>query len=459
MQEDQFEGPDLVVAGAGGGLIAALRAAELGRSVLVIDANERFKHSNNTSMSTAMIPGAGSRWQREAGIQDSPEAFIEDVLSKTGGTVEEDLARALALSSARLIEWMADSLQMPISLVTDFSYPGHSQFRCHTIPGRSGSSMLQMLMTRVDRSDLIDVMAPATLDEVLTTDGEVRGVVVSTPGGVEEIPTRSALLAVNGYGANPELVQRHLPEISGATYYGSEDSKGDALKIGESLGAATAFLDSYQGHAALATPSAMLTTWATVMHGGFLVNVAGQRYGDETKGYSEYAHESLQHADGRSWIIIDQRIYEECLVFQDFVDVVNASGVKWADDASELAMVAGIDPTGLEHTVQQVRDIAVARQTDPFGRTFWEEHLHGRLGAVRVEPALFHTQGGLRVDGHAKVLRPNGSPIPGLYASGGAAAGISGHGASGYIAGNGLLPALGLAFLAAEDVASANGIR
>jgi fumarate reductase flavoprotein subunit len=70
-----------------------------------------------------------------------------------------------------------------------------------------------------------------------------------------------------------------------------------------------------------------------------------------------------------------------------------------------------------------------------------------------VAPALFHTQGGLRVDGSARVLDRSGAPIRGLYASGGAAMGISGHGAGGYLAGNGLLPALGLAFLAAEDVA------
>jgi fumarate reductase flavoprotein subunit len=72
---------------------------------------------------------------------------------------------------------------------------------------------------------------------------------------------------------------------------------------------------------------------------------------------------------------------------------------------------------------------------------------------VKVVPALFHTQGGLVVDGSARVLREDGSPIEGLYASGGAAVGISGHGAAGYLAGNGLLPALGLAFLAAEDAA------
>jgi fumarate reductase flavoprotein subunit len=67
---------------------------------------------------------------------------------------------------------------------------------------------------------------------------------------------------------------------------------------------------------------------------------------------------------------------------------------------------------------------------------------------VRVVPALFHTQGGLLVDEHARVRN-----VAGLYASGGAAAGISGHGATGYLAGNGLLPALGLAYLAGQHVA------
>ena len=61
--------------------------------------------------------------------------------------------------------------------------------------------------------------------------------------------------------------------------------------------------------------------------------------------------------------------------------------------------------------------------------------------------ALFHTQGGLCVDEHARVLA-GGRPVPGLYAAGGAAAGISGHGADGYLAGNGLLSALGLGYLA-----------
>ena len=71
------DGPDLVVAGAGGGLVGALRAAELGLDVLVVEVNAHFAQGNNTAMSTAMIPGAGSRWQREAGIDDGPEQFVD----------------------------------------------------------------------------------------------------------------------------------------------------------------------------------------------------------------------------------------------------------------------------------------------------------------------------------------------------------------------------------------------
>ena len=76
-------------------------------------------------------------------------------------------------------------------------------------------------------------------------------------------------------------------------------------------------------------------------------------------------------------------------------------------------------------------------------------------GSVKVTGALFHTQGGLRVDANARVLA-GGTPIDGVYAAGGAAAGISGHGASGYLAGNGLLAALGLGYLAGRHIEASN---
>jgi fumarate reductase flavoprotein subunit len=458
MDDQEIDGPDLVVAGAGGGLVAALRAAELGLSVLVVESSEASSRGNNTAMSTAMIPGAGSKWQREAGIDDSPDDFVADIMAKTKGTADRELATALAMVSAPLVEWLADDAGLPLSLVTDFSYPGHSSFRCHTVPGRAGRSMLRLLLDRVRASHSIDLYSPARLVDVEVTEGAVSAAIVETGSGRERIPVRAVLLATNGFGADPALVREHIPEIADAIYYGSDQSRGDALRIGERLGAATAYLDAYQGHAAVAMPSATLAGWATVMHGGFLVNQSGDRFGDETTGYSEYARESVEHADGRAWIIIDRRIHDACLNFQDFTETVKSKGVRWAADGEGLAAATGIDASGLVRTLEQAHQFASSDSQDQWGRRFWEAPLEGELGAIFVQPALFHTQGGLRVDGNARVLDRAGATIPGLYASGGAAMGISGHGSSGYLAGNGLLPAMGLAFLAANDVAARRAV-
>ena len=263
------------------------------------------------------------------------------------------------------------------------------------------------------------------------------------------------LLATNGYGADRALVAEHLPEIADAVYHGSEASRGDALRIGQALGADVAFLDAYQGHGALAQRTSTLVGWATIMHGGIIVGADGRRFGNETSGYSEYAAVIAAQPGAAGWIVLDQRIHDACLVFTDFRQTVDGGALVWADDVEGLAQAIGLPLDALSEEL----DATAAHAADPgsgadrFGRTSFEAPLQPPYAAVKVVPALFHTQGGLVVDGSALVLRADGTPIEGLYASGGAAAGISGHGAAGYLAGNGLLPALGLAFLAAEDAA------
>jgi fumarate reductase flavoprotein subunit len=447
---------DLVVAGAGGGLTAALRAAQAGLSVLVVDPDEQFLRGNNTSMSTAMIPGAGSRWQREAEIEDSPARFVADITAKTHGTADPALAAALARISAPLVEWLADDAGLPLKLVTDFGYPGHSAHRLHTVEGRHGSTLLRRLYDRVRSSPHVDLLVPARLADVERGgDGEVTAAIVQYPGGHREtIPARAVLLATNGYGADRDLVARHLPDIAQADYHGGQFSRGDGLRIGLRHGARAAYLDAYQGHAALARRSRTLVGWATIMHGAVMVDRDGRRFGDETTGYSEYAAALAARPGARGWIVLDQRVHDLCLPFTDFRQTVDAGALVWADDLDGLAQRTGCEATALKESVTGQADLATgAAQHDRYGRTFFEEPLRPPYAAVEVIPALFHTQGGLVVDEDARVLAEDGSPIPGLFASGGAAHGISGHGADGYLAGNGLLPALGLAWQAATALA------
>jgi fumarate reductase flavoprotein subunit len=194
------------------------------------------------------------------------------------------------------------------------------------------------------------------------------------------------------------------------------------------------------------------------MHGGFLVNRDGRRFGDETSGYSEYASVLAAQPGASGWIVFDRRIHQLSTAFVDYRDVVDSGAVHVADSAEDLAETISVPAGALRAELAEAAAVAGGEKgEDRFGRSGFEAPLASPLCAVRVLPALFHTQGGLVVDEHARVLGRDGEPITSVYASGGAAVGISGRGASGYLGGNGLLPALGLAYLAAGHAARTSG--
>jgi fumarate reductase flavoprotein subunit len=444
---------DVLVAGAGAaGLAAALAAAQRGATVVLVDANPAFRDGCNTVQSTSMIPAGGSRWQRAAGVADTPERFHADVLRKTGGQADRTVASALTRVAPALVEWLADDCGVPLELVTDFDYPGHSRPRCHSVPDRSGRTLHQRLLAAASADERIELVVPRRLAGVTLDDGGAAAELAAPDGRVEPVRAGAVVLATSGFGAAPELVRRHLPEIADGLYFGGDGAVGDALAIGESLGADVGCLDAYQGHGSVAVPHGVLMTWAAIMHGGVLVNARGERFGDESAGYSEFARAVLDQPGAEAWMVFDERIADACRSFADFRRALEAGAVRGAAGIDELARLVGAPSAALARTLAQ------AGPGDRFGRTSWEQPLSPPYRAVRVTGALFHTQGGLRVDAHAAVLR-GGRPIRGLYAAGGAAVGMSGHGAAGYLAGNGLLAALGLGMIAGRRVGVAGAVR
>lgn len=442
---------DVLVAGAGGaGLAAALSAQQRGASVALLEWREHWRQGGNTAMSTSMVPAGGSRWQQAAGIEDSPDLFLEDVQRKTKGAAEPAVARGLVDVAPELVAWLHDACDVPLDLVTDFNYPGHSRTRCHAVPDRSGRSLLSSLLGAI--GDGTELVVGSRLTGLVRNAGAWSCETTDPAGATEQLTASSVVLATGGFGADRALVARHVPEILEGVYFGGDGCAGDGLRLGESLGADTSCLDAYQGHGSLAAAQGTLTTWATVMHGAVLVNRDGFRFGDETVGYSEYARKVLDQPGGEAYLLIDERIDLLCRDFRDYQELLEQGGVRWAATPDELAAATGVAPDGLARTLEQAVAAAAGRTADEHGRTFWEAPLDRPLGWVRVTGALFHTQGGLLVDGRARVLA-GGRPLDGLYAAGGSAVGISGRGAGGYLAGNGLLAALGLGYLAGRDAA------
>jgi fumarate reductase flavoprotein subunit len=279
---------------------------------------------------------------------------------------------------------------------------------------------------------------------------------------ITRVGAKKVVLATNGFAADRELVARYCPEIAGAEYFGARGSTGEAVRWGQALGAALANMGAYQGYAAVAYPQGQILSWTTIEKGGVLVDCNGERFGDEGAGYSGYAR-AVMAASAPVHAIFDDRIRAIADKEEEFHEMVAMGGVRRADTPEALAALIGVDPTRLAATVAAYNRAAAGGHEDPHRRiAFGIAPLTSPLFATRVVPGLFHTQGGLRVDEQARVLRPDGSVVPNLFAGGGAAGGISGRsGGSGYSSGNGLLTAIGLGRIAgrtaAKEITAARG--
>jgi fumarate reductase flavoprotein subunit len=445
---------DVLVIGAGGcGLVAALAAHEAGAEVAVVEKLPRL--AGNTMLSSGSIPAAGTRFQAAAGIIDDPARFAADLRRTAGPHEAEALVDRLAEISAPMVEWLADTIGLPIELIGAYRHVGHSVNRLHAVPSRRGADLMQGLWQAAEARGIpLALATPATALHV--EDGIVRGARIQTQGSAESlIAAKAVILACNGFGHDQELIARHAPDIAGAEYFGALGSDGEAVRWGEALGARLANMGAYQAHSAIAQPHGELVTWTVVEKGGVIVDETGRRFADETLGYSAFAAPALARG-GRLFAIYDSRIRAATAAGQpDFGVLVTHGGAPDFADADALAAAYRLPADALGETLALAAGAAKGDRPDTLGRKAWGmAPLQAPFVATRIAPALFHTQGGLLVDEEARVLRAEGGIVPGLYAGGGAAAGVSGRsGGSGYASGNGLLAALGLGFIAGRAAA------
>jgi len=443
----------LVIGAGAAGLCAALAAHEVGAEVVVVERDRAPRGS--TALSAGLIPAAGTRFQRQRCIADDPAAFAADIRRKAHGEVDPAIVEVVARAAGPIVEWLADRHGLPFSVVHDFDYPGHSARRMHGLPSRSGAELISRLAMAVEAAG-IPVLTEATATVLFTeSDGRVAGIEVERPDGARErIGCGALMLACSGYGGNAELLRRYIPEMRDALYFGHAGNRGDALLWGEALGAASGFLSSYQGHGSVAHPHGILITWAAMTEGGFQVDLEGRRFSDESQGYSEQAAIVLRNREGAAFHIFDERIAGIARQFEDFRSAEAAGAVVSAETIGELAARSRLPAEALAETLAEVVRLKLGASADKFGRDFrGAPALSPPFKAVRVTGALFHTQGGLVIDAHARVLTAAGAPLPNLFAAGGAAAGVSGATAAGYLSGNGLLTATVLGRIAGAQAA------
>lgn len=451
---------EIAIVGAGaGGLTAALAAHDAGAEVVVLERDPLPRGS--TALSSGMIPACGTRLQKAKPVADSPAIMAADIQRKAKGEVDPQVLDAVCRASGPTVDWLIDEHGIDLQLVEGFLYPGHSRLRMHAPPSKTGIALMDNLIGAAERA-AVTIVSNARATDLAVADGRVTGLTLRRPDrSTERLDCAALILACNGYGGNPELVRRYIPEIADALYFGHSGNQGDALRWGEQLGAALRHLGAYQGHGSVATPHGILITWALMMEGGIQVNASGVRFANEHRGYSEQAVAVLAQPKGLAWNIFDRRLHDLGMGFEDYRNAWRLGAIKTAATVKRLAAGLGLPETPLAATLAATGDYAKGASRDPHGRDFTTKPaLRAPFYGVKVTGALFHTQGGLLIDAQARVLRPDGQPLTNVFAVGGAACGLSGSSVEGYLSGNGLLSAVVLGRIAGQSAAEqVNRIR
>jgi fumarate reductase flavoprotein subunit len=435
---------DILVIGAGGcGLMAALVAARKSAQVLLLEKTDQ--PGGGTAFSSKGIRAAGSRRQRDLKIDDTPELYAQDILRRNHHQSDAVLTRVLAETSGRVADFLMDVAGVDFQ-IGEFAF-GHSAQRSHS--WKADKTLTDFLFEAVQREKNIQArFSTPVLSLKQDASGAVTGVV--TKDGMQA--ARRIILATGGFGASAELLSRYIPKAVDIPFPGHHGSTGDGIKMGLMAGAATENMDAFQPYPAYIGPGKRAVPPEVVLSGGVMVDNGGQRFVDETRYPGGLGVKMLELPGKQAYEIFDERIYQlhrNAPGLRSLSALFDAGLLLKAESPEELACKLAINAEGLKQTICDYNDGAASGGKEAFGRML-PRPLEGPFYGIKVTVALYHTQGGLKVNFDGQVLRADGSIIPNLYAGGGVAVGVSGKGLEGYLPGNGLLASLGLGMRAAE---------
>ncbi|WP_418058967.1 3-oxosteroid 1-dehydrogenase [Pimelobacter simplex] len=336
------------------------------------------------------------------------------------------------------------------------------------------------------RKGLTDAGVPVEYDtallDLLVEDGRVVGVVVESGGERREVRARrGVILGSGGFEHSQELREKFLPQPTSATWStGAPANTGGGLLAGTAAGAATDLLDDAWWGPTIPLPGrAWFCLAERNLPGSIIVNSAGARYMNEALPYVEATHEIYKgQATGvdhvPSYMVFDQT-YRNRYLFagvagrQPFPGRWYKEGVVVrADSLEELATKVGLPSGSLDTTVERFNGFARSGTDEDFhrGESAYDKYYSdptvkpncslapiekGPFYAVKIVPGDLGTKGGLVTDERARVLREDGSVIPGLYAAGNVSSAVMGNTYPG--PGGTIGPAIVFGYLAAEDLA------
>ena len=465
---------DVVVIGAGGaGMTAAITAADEGVEVIVLESTAM--PGGNSVRSTGGMNAGPTEWRNQnefkegAGVEatlkkvanfpdneriqelgaivaeqwaayqadpqgyfDTAELFQLDTLIGGGGKNDPSLVKKLVESSVDAIAWL-DSLDPAVILHNVAAFGGASVKRIHRPVNDEGkvvsvgAYVVPLLQQNLENRG-IKLMTDTPATEILVNEhGAVCGVKAEGPDANYTINAKAVVIASGGFGANNDMIKAVRPELDGFITTNAPGIQGQGIQMAQAIGADTVDMAEIQLHPTVHVEgtSANLITEGLRGDGAILVNQEGKRFYDEVSTRDKVSAAEFEQTGGYAWLIVDSRMSDASTVIQGYI---NKGFAESGDTYVALAKAIGAPEEAFVETMTAWNACVEAKEDPEFGRVSFANPLdQAPFYAIKVQPGVHHTMGGIKINDEAEVINTDGNVIDGLFACGEVTGGVHGN--------------------------------
>ncbi len=456
---------DVVVCGAGTGLVGAVKAAQAGKKVIVLEKSSRL--GGNTDYAHAYFP-VYTKWHEEAGMVDAREDAIKYYNNATEGIIGEDIFRTAVYATGEFFDWLctfgtAHEVYNLVNLgdadahgpiygpgLLDFPNRIVDNLNCRDDaigPGWGGTYVKYTMLKAIEDENLdVEILTEhAASHLMLDADGAIAGVVANDPGGETIIHAPVVVLATGGFGKSDEKIREFEPWFfEGETQihrFSVPTDTGDGIDMLRELGVepepgrlnVSMFGPKHHPFSNTLADIGLEPDMLQInLNGKRWINEEAHLFGmtphiaDQPKEIS-YAVQGLSVIKSIAERFINNPAMEskKNLYSSWYEELEDESKldmpVKKADTLEELGRLCGMPEGALEAEIKKYNEFCKAGKDDDFGKDAKnlvpvpEEGPYYAIYGQRFSEASL---GGLMVDGQCRVLRNDNTPIPGLYGVG-----------------------------------------
>ena len=429
---------DVVVVGAGaGGLTAGVAATDAGLKTIVLEKNAVVGGGGNYMEGTFFV---GSALQKADNIGVNPERQFKRVMDFHHWRINARALNSWLKQTAGVYDWLAGHGVHYEAVKTAF-IDGNRTW--HMYKGGHGTVLVQEFSTRI-KAKGGEIMTSTPAQSLIIEDGVVKGVkAVAKNGDTLTIRAGNTIIATGGFSGNKYLRELHDPRVKNlGTDNLPNQTAGDVMMAAVRVGAYLVGMDFIQSTPGAPAGKKMKIILNTKVAESIYVDKRGNRIVNEGARRDVIRDAVLGTPERYAYTVCDN---ENFMSYNSAVHSSVEEGIRineaWtAPTIRELAQKMGVDPEGLEKTIDRYNNVLVKNQKDPdFGkapRNLTKRIEKGPFWACYTGMTVHHTMGGINCNTKAQVLDWQGNVVPRLYAAGEITGGI--HGTN-RVGGNALL--------------------